>query len=212
MNEIGSCARRFIVSGNRRITSTIAQSPSAAMPTKAARQPNDRLQDAAERRRHHRRERRDRAHAGEFAAGADAVIEIAHHGARQHRSGGHAQRLQAAQRDQHLDRGREYAAEADRDIERERRKQHRLAADMVGDRPIDDLADGEAEQVAGERQLHLRRRRAEHPADLRQRRQVEVDRHRADRGQERQQCGQRQGIGTKQHRALLGHGGGKAYA
>jgi hypothetical protein len=167
------------------------------MPRNAARPTECRLQHAAERRRDHRRERRDRAHAGKLAAGADAVVEIAHHRAREHRRRGHAQRLQAAQRDQHLDRGREYAAQTHRDIERERRNQHRLAADVVGDGSVHDLPDGETEQVAGQRQLHLCRRRAEHPADLGQRRQVEVDRHRADRGQERQQRGQRQGIGTK---------------
>ena len=170
-----------------------------------------RLQDAAERRRHDRRERRDRAHAGELAAGPHPVIEIADDGARQHRRAGDAQGLQAAQGDQHLDRGREHAAQADRDVERQRGEQHRLAADMVGDRSKHDLADGEAEQVARQGQLHLRHRGAEHPAELRQRGQIEVDRHRTDRGQQRQQRGQRQSVGT-QHRDLLGCGDGNSYA
>jgi hypothetical protein len=178
---------------------------------KKGRAPAERhLQDAAERRRHDRRERRDRAHAGELAAGANALIEIAHDGARQYRSGRHAEGLQAAQRRQHLNRARKDAAKADRAVERESGQQHRLAADMIRDRPIDNLADCKADEIAGQGQLHLRHRRAEHAPDLRQRRQVEVDRHRADRSQERQKCGQRQGIGTK-HGALLGHRVGKAY-
>jgi hypothetical protein len=54
------------------------------------------LQDAAERRRHDRRERRNRAHARELAPGAGALVEVAHDGARQHRSGRNAEGLQAA--------------------------------------------------------------------------------------------------------------------
>ena len=57
------------------------------------------------------------AHAGELAAGPYPVIEIADDGARQHRRAGDAQGLQAAQGDQHFDRGREHAAQADRDVE-----------------------------------------------------------------------------------------------
>ena len=169
-----------------------------------------RLQDAAERGRHDRCERRDRAHAGELAAGAHPLIEVTDNGARQHRCPGNAQGLQAAQGDQHFDRGCEHAAQADGDVERQRGEQHRLAADMVGDRSKHDLADGEAQQVARQSQLHLRHRRAEHPPKLRQRGQIEIDRHRADRGQQSEQRGQRQSVGT-QHRALLGCDGGNSY-
>ena len=172
------------------------------MPTKTCPPAERRLQDAAKRGRHHRRERRDRAHAGELAPGTHPLIEVADDGARQHRRAGDAERLQAAQNDQHLDRGCKHAAQADRDIERQRGEQHRLAADMVGDRSEHDLADGEAEQVARQGELHLRHRGAEYPPELRQRGQIEVDRHRTDRGQQRQQRGQRQGVGT-QHRDLI---------
>jgi hypothetical protein len=159
-----------------------------------------RLQHAAEGGRDDRRQRRDRAHAGELAAGTYALIEVAHDGPRQHRRGGDAERLQAAQRHQHLDRGGKGAAQAHREIERERGEQHRFAPDVIGNRSVHDLADGEAEQIARQGQLHLRHRGAEHTADLRQRRQIEVDRHRADRGQQGQQRGQCQRVGT-QHRA-----------
>ena len=137
-----------MVSGNSRITSSDRAEAERGHAEETRAPAECRLQDAAERGRHDRRERRDRAHAGELAAGAHPVIEIADDGARQHRRAGDAQRLQAAQRDQHLDRGREHAAQADRDVERQRGEQHRLAADMIGDRSKHDLADGEAEQVA----------------------------------------------------------------
>jgi hypothetical protein len=82
---------------------------------------------------------------------------------------------------------------------------------VIGDRSKHDLTDGEAEQIARQGQLHLRHRGAEHPAELRQGGQIEVDRHRTDRGQQRQQRGQRQSVGT-QHRDLLGCGDGNSYA
>jgi len=46
--------------------------------------------------------------------------------------------------------------------------QHRLAADMIGDRARHNLTDGKAEQVDRQGELHLRKRGLEHEGELRQ--------------------------------------------
>ena len=124
------------------------------------------LQRAADHGRHDRRKAGDRAHQRQFAAGAHAGIEVAHHGARQHDGAGAAQRLQKSHRDQPVDRLRRGAADAGEAVEHERREQKRPAAEAIRKRVIKNLADRKAEQITRNAQLHLQYRCVQLPADI----------------------------------------------
>ena len=118
-----------------------------------------RLQHAADHRRHDRRQRLDRAHQRKLAPGAHAGIKVAHHGARQHDGAGAAERLHesaSAISARSIASSRNDAAEA---VQNQRRHHHRLAAEAVRDRPVKNLADGKAEQITRNGQLHLLRSR-----------------------------------------------------
>ena len=131
--------------------------------TKFERQPNAGLQHAADHRRDDRRQRHDRAHQRQFAAGARAGVKIAHDRARQHDRAGAADRLQRSARAISISIDVRQRTDKRRGADRsaERGQQHRLAAMPVGERAVDDLADGKADQIGRDRELHLRRRRAE---------------------------------------------------
>src|SRR5262249_14602911 len=64
--------------------------------------------------------------------------------------------------------------------------ERRLASEAVEQRAIEELADREPDEITRDRQRDLRRRGAEIACDLRKRRQIHVDRERAD-GAERTQ-------------------------
>ena len=72
---------------------------------------------------------------------------------------GAAERLHEAQRDQPVDRLRQRAADAGDAVENQRGQQDRFAADAVRDRSVKNLADGKAEQITGNGQLHVEDRR-----------------------------------------------------
>ena len=78
-------------------------------------------------------------------------------GARDDHAGGGADALDEAEGDQHVDVGRERAADAAEREEREAEIERRLAADHVGDRAVDDLAEAEGDEER--RQAHLHRHR-----------------------------------------------------
>ena len=198
--DTGSAARSVSVSGISGQTIAAPAKPAANQREKHRAPTEAGLQHAAEQRRQHRRQRHHRADQRQFAAGARAGIKIAHDGARQHDAAGAAERLQRARRDQHLDRGRQRASKARRAIKRHGAEQHRLTAVPVGERTVENLADGEAEQIGGDRELRLRGRGAQQPRDVRQRRQVHVGGERPDRAQRRQQYRERESTGTQHGR------------
>jgi len=156
-----------------------------------------RLQQAADQRRDDRGEPHDHRHEGELAAGARALIEIAHHRARQHDGAGRPEGLHETRADQRRDR-RRHGADQGGDAEDQKRGEHHwLAAVAVGERPIDDLARPEADQIGRDRELDLTRRRRERAADLRQRRQIEIDRERSDGGEQREQRREGERVGAE---------------
>jgi hypothetical protein len=160
------------------------------------------LQTATDYRRENRRDAGDRAHQRQFAPGARPGIEIAHHSARQHDGARAAEGLQKAQADQRIDRSRNGAADRGEHVNDQRRQQHRPAAEPVGDRPVEDLPDGKAEQIARDRQLHLQCWHLQHAADVGQRRQIHVHRQRPERGQKRQQQSEAERAGAKHVRSI----------
>ena len=91
--DTGSGARWASVSGSS--DHTIAGRPAAADQREKYRAPAERgLQHAADQRRDQRRQRHDRAISDSSRPDARAVIQVAHHGARQHDAAGAAERLQ----------------------------------------------------------------------------------------------------------------------
>ncbi len=155
------------------------------------------LQRAADGRGDDRREGGDRSHDRQFAARPRTGIDVAHHGARQHDDAGAAQRLHEAQRDQPVDRLRQGAADAGEAVQHQRGQQNRFAADPVRNRSVKNLADGKAEQITGNSQLHVENGRMQSLRDGRQRRQIHVHRQRAERGQKRQQQGEGERAGSQ---------------
>jgi len=88
---------------------------------------------------------------------ARARIKIAHHRAR---------------RDQHLNRSGQRANQTREAVQRDGTDQHRLATVAVRQRAVEDLADGEADQIGGDGDLAFGRGGAEQTHDVRQRRQI----------------------------------------
>ncbi len=89
-------------------------------------------------------------HAGGFFAGED----IAHHGAGQHDAGGAADGLDEPCGDQGFDGGGDGGEHAGDEEEREAGEQHGTPAELVGRRAIDQLADGHADEIEREGELH----------------------------------------------------------
>ena len=91
----GSAARCFSVSGSSSQTMTAPSSAAAASARNTARQPNHVCKTPPIDRRQHRCQRHDRGDQRQFAAGARACIEVAHHRAGEHHTAAAANRLQA---------------------------------------------------------------------------------------------------------------------
>ncbi len=79
------------------------------------------------------------------------LVDVADDGAGEHDGRGGPHRLHGPGGDQHLRRGGQRAERAAAAVEREPGQRRRLAAVLVGDRPVDDLPDGEGEQIDGQR-------------------------------------------------------------
>ena len=82
------------------------------------------------------------------------VEDIAHHGAGQHDAGRAADGLDEAGRDEGLDGGGDGGEHAGDEEEREAGQQQRPAAEFVGGRAVDQLADGHADEIEGQGELH----------------------------------------------------------
>ena len=139
------------------------------------------LQNAADHRRHDRREGADRSHQRQFPRRAHTGIEVTHDRARQHDRARSADALKKTRRQQRVDRLRHRANGGAGYVDRERGKQHRTSAIAIRQRTIKYLPDGKADQIIRHRKLNARLRRFEDVGDIRQRRQIHVDRQRAER-------------------------------
>ena len=84
-----------------------------------------------------------------------------------------------------------------RPAEGKRREQYRLAAMTVGDWSIDDLAQGKANEIKRNRQLHARRAGRQLAPNVRQRRQIHIHGQRTDRRQQREHRRKRKSIRTQ---------------
>ena len=95
-----------------------------------------------------------------------------------------------AEEDQQADVLRERAADRGEGEDREAGQHDRPASEAVGQGAVEEVHDGEAEQVGRERLLHLDRRRADRLGDAGEGRQVGVDRERPEHAEAGQEDGQ----------------------
>ena len=127
-------------------------------------------------RRHAEHQHQQRHQPRRFGAG----VQVAHDGARHHHAGAGAEPLQEAEGDQPFDVGRQRRADAADREQRQADIERRLAADHVGDRADDDLAETHRQEEDQQAHLHGGGAGAEILADRRQRRQIHVDGEGAD--------------------------------
>ena len=114
-------------------------------------------------------------------------VQVAHHRARADHRRAHAHALQRAPGDQRADVGRHHAADAGQHEDRQPAQQHRPAAEAVGHRPEQQLAEAEGEEQRRQRQLRAAHRRLQVGRQAGQRRQVQVGGDRLRAQQQREQ-------------------------
>ena len=133
-----------------------------------------------------RQDRREPHHEHQHRQHADrtGLIEvIAHDRARDHDRRAAAEGLEEPERNQRVDALGPRASDRRDHEQRQSEIQDRLAAEPIRQRPVESLADRDADEVRREARLDDARGRAELARDGRQRRQVHVDRQRANRRQ-----------------------------
>ncbi len=111
----------------------------------------------------------------------DPGMQVADDRTRNHHHGRGSDALHEAEENQPLDAGRKAAADRAGGEQREPEIQRRLAADHVGDRAINDLADAEGDEEAHQRHLRRGDRGMQIRRDGGKRGEIHVDRERADR-------------------------------
>ena len=114
-------------------------------------------------------------------AAAELREQVADDGDRHHHRCGGAHPLQPARHAQHGDVRREQAQQRRHHVQHDARHQRPATAQRVRQRADDQLAQPEAREGPGERELRDRRRHSEVVGDLRQSRQIHVDGERAQR-------------------------------
>ena len=138
---------------------------------------------------HRRQQRRDGHHQNDERHHARELIlgeHVAHQGVNHHAGGGGGQTVQETQPDQLIDRLRHGAGAAGDGEDQRSPQDHRLAADAVRHRPIEQLPEGKAEHIGAERHLHAAGLDAKLGGDHRHTGQVHVDRQRHQHGQQAQ--------------------------
>ena len=155
----------------------------------------------------HRRDRRRNAeidrHLRHHALRVGRREHVADHRSRDDDAGAGRHALQCTEEDQRADMLGQRAAGRRQREHRDAGQHHRTAAETVGQRAVEQVHDREAEQIGRQGLLHLDRGRADRSCDAGERRQIGVDRERAEHaeaGEQQRQCPagcapQRRGIG-----------------
>ena len=112
------------------------------------------FKEAAEHRRHHRGHDEGHGDVGNDAGGFFAGEHVAHHGAGQHDAGRAADGLDEAGGDEGFNGGGDGGQHAGDEEERKAGEQERTPAEFVGGRAVDQLADGHADEIEREGELH----------------------------------------------------------
>ena len=147
--------------------------------------PAEALDDlAAGQRRQDRRHRKHQHQQRHQLGGLSAGVQVAHDGARHRHAGAGAKALQEAEGDQPFDGRRHCRTDAADHEQRKAAIERQLAADHVGDRPDDDLAETHRQEEDQQAHLHGGGAGVQIRADRRQSGQIHVDGERADGGQQ----------------------------
>ena len=131
--------------------------------------------------------------------------EVSDDRARDHQAAAGRHALQRAKGHQRADGGTHGAADGSQREDRHRCQHHRAAAETVGQRTVEQVHHGKAEEIRRQRLLHLHRCGADLCRDARERRQVGIDRERPEHAEAREQQRQRptralpQGLGVRVH-------------
>ena len=115
---------------------------------------------------------------------------VAHHGARNHNARPGGKTLQGAKKNQLSDILRQGASGGGSDKDGQPRQNHRPAAETVGQRAMEQIHEGEAEQIGRQGLLHLDGRGLQRIANGGECRDVGIDGERAQHAQHGQQDGQ----------------------
>ncbi len=144
-------------------------------------------QGAADDGRHSRPKRHHEVHQREPARDIGRFRGVAHDGSAQREPRAAAKRLKQARGDEGVDGRREECGNACHGIEDQSRDQNRSAAEAIRDRSVSELADGHAENVETDRELHRADACAEIARRVGQRRHQHVHGDRAAQRKQRQQ-------------------------
>ncbi len=165
----------------------------------------DEQESAADRRGDDRDDDEHHHHEGHHLCHAAAAVDVADHRDGDDARGGVGEALQAAGGEESLEAAGDDAEERGDGVDGEADDQHRLAPEDVGERPLEELADGEADDVARHHELlAVGVGDTEVCAHVGQRRQHDVDR---QSGQRHQQRHHRDELRELRHGARA-HGGG----
>ena len=115
--------------------------------------------------------------------GSPSGEEIAHHGHRDDGGGCGPEALQAAEDAEHRHAGCHHAQQGGHDVNGGTSDEWEASADDVGEGADDELADCQADESSGERELHCCRGCVQIVDDRRQRRQIHVDGQRTESDQ-----------------------------
>mmetsp|Transcript_18238 Transcript_18238/g.43816 ORF Transcript_18238/g.43816 Transcript_18238/m.43816 type:complete len:402 (-) Transcript_18238:104-1309(-) len=159
-------------------------------------EPEDRMpvgmhkQEATDDRRYRRRDAEEQRHLGHDPLRIRRREHVADDGPRHDDTGAGGQALHRAPEHQLADAARHRTAHAGQREHRQADQHHRATAEAVRQRPVEQVHEGEAEQIGGQRLLHLQRRRIQRRGNAGEGRQIGVDREGPDHGQTGQQHGQ----------------------
>ncbi len=151
------------------------------------RRPAERRQQRAAR---HRREDRRQAHhqhqLREHLGAGHRVAQVTHHGTRYHHAGTATERLDETHADQPVHGRRKGAGQRCQGEERHADQQRPAPPIAIGQRPVDQLTDGQADEIGRQRKLHVIDTGAERLRQQGERRQVHVDRQGTERAERAQ--------------------------
>ena len=155
-----------------------------------------RIEKTADQRRHRRRDAEIDGHLRHHALRIGRREHVPDDRARDHHAGARRHALQRAEEHQLGNRLAERTAHGRQREHRHPGQHHRASAQAVGERAVEEVHHRKAQQIAGQRLLHLHRGCAQRGGDARERRQVGVYRERpehAQAGQQQRECPARPG-------------------
>ncbi|MNN17877.1 hypothetical protein D3C81_1310740 [compost metagenome] len=142
-----------------------------------------RQQRPARGRRKNRRQSHHQHQLGEHLRRVDRIAQVAYHRTRHHHAGTASQGLDETRSDQPVEARRQRADERSQGEQRHAEQQRRAPAEAVGQRPVEQLTNGQPDEIGRQTVLHVLDVGGEGLRQRRKTRQVEIDRQRRKRRQ-----------------------------